>query len=276
MNKIPPRVIGVVAPLLADHYTHAQLDSLFLSVGFSEDVPEGNKNDKCMAWLRFGNQTLEDPLKTFGELIAEYMELESDESRWQSGDQLKNGQKKLSEAMKRYDLGYVEGGYIIGSSTSQPTKSLGERLAGLKIDALETEYKRAYQDIEAAPAVAVTAACAILESLCKTLLDKNGISLPKKQTLGVLWKQTNKLLGLDPGNQSDQDIKRILSGLISISDGVGALRTHEGSAHGRSGHADSAKPRYRLKARHARLAVHSAHTAALFLLETSAERGLTS
>ena len=55
----------------------------------------------------------------------------------------------------------------------------------------------------------------------------------------------------------------VLQGLYSIADGVAALRTHEGSAHGRS----SAKT-YRLAARHARLTVHAAYTMALFILET--------
>ena len=54
----------------------------------------------------------------------------------------------------------------------------------------------------------------------------------------------------------------ILGGLSSIVDGVGALRTHAGSAHGRG------KKGYEIQPRHARLAVYAAHTLVLFALET--------
>ena len=61
-------------------------------------------------------------------------------------------------------------------------------------------------------------------------------------------------------------MKQILSGLSSIAVGVAALRTHKGSAHG---HIDAGPAKnYRLESRHARLAVHAAHTMALFVLET--------
>jgi Abortive infection C-terminus len=76
-----------------------------------------------------------------------------------------------------------------------------------------------------------------------------------------------KNLGLSPGQMADDDLKQILSGLFSIAAGVGALRTHRGSAHG---HAAKA---YKIEARHARLAVHAAHTMALFILETWESRG---
>jgi hypothetical protein len=48
----------------------------------------------------------------------------------------------------------------------------------------------------------------------------------------------------------------------NVTGGVAALTTHEGSAHGH------ANKNYRIEARHARLAVHAAHTMAVFLLET--------
>ena len=54
----------------------------------------------------------------------------------------------------------------------------------------------------------------------------------------------------------------MLSGILSVVDGIGALRTHASSAHGEG------RKLYKLKPRHARLAIHSAHTLALFVLET--------
>ena len=74
-------------------------------------------------------------------------------------------------------------------------------------------------------------------------------------------------LGLKP-SRSDlpaeiaNDIRQILGGLTSTVLGIGALRTHGGDAHGRE------RGAVRIDARIARLALHSASTAALFLIET--------
>jgi Abortive infection C-terminus len=53
-----------------------------------------------------------------------------------------------------------------------------------------------------------------------------------------------------------------VTGLLAIVEGIGTLRTHASSAHG------AGKTTYRLEPRHARLAIHAAHTVVLFSLET--------
>jgi hypothetical protein len=86
--------------------------------------------------------------------------------------------------------------------------------------------------------------------------------IPGKQDLKAVWMLVRKHLGFDPGIVEDQDLQQILTGLISITEGIGALRTHASSAHG------AGKKSYRLESRHARLAIHSSHTVALFILES--------
>jgi len=274
VNKIPHSVIGVAAKALAETYTHSSLDSLFLAAGFPGDPPPGNKVDKSLHWLRLANAQCADPLTMFGALIAEFMETEpaSHYNSWtQETETDPDPRAPVILALSKKGLSYAAPGIIVGSKLAVPTKSLGERLAKEGIEALDIEYRRAYDAIEADPAAAVTAASSILESLFKTYLESSGIDLPVKQTLSTLWSETSKSLGLQPGQMADDDLKRILSGIYSVVDGVGALRTHEGSAHGRS---DQHRRAYRILPRHARLAVHSAHTIALFVLETwDARRG---
>jgi len=77
-----------------------------------------------------------------------------------------------------------------------------------------------------------------------------------------VWSVVRKHLGFDPSIVEDQDLQQILTGLISITEGIGALRTHASSAHG------AGKKIYKLEPRHARLAIHSAHTVVLFVLES--------
>lgn len=262
MTTIPPSIIGTVSPILAEVYTHAQLNALFMAAGFPGDEPEGNKIEKCRKWLRRANTDSSAPLKMFGTLIGEFMDAEP--SLWvmdrSSGGDLR---ERITAALAREGLGYTRGGYIHGASLSGPSRSFAERIKDQGVQAIEIEYDRAYKTIESDPGAAVTAACAILESVCKYYLEEQGIAFPKKQVLGTLWPEVANHLGLSPKDVADDDLKRILQGLYSIGDGVAAFRTHKGSAHGQS----DAKG-YRVAPRHARLAVHAAHTMAMFVLET--------
>lgn len=262
MTAIPPSIIGTASPILADAYTHAHLNALFMSVGFPGDAPEGNKIEKCRNWLRRGNSESQDPLAMFGTLIAEFMDTEPTPWMLEQNKGV-DPRERIRAALAKEGLSYNRGGYIYGASLSGPSRSLAERIKAEGIQAIEIEYDRAYKSIENDPAAALTAACAILESVCKCYLEEEGHKLPKKQVLGTLWPEVASHLGLSPKDVADDDLKRILQGLFGIGDGVAALRTHQGSAHGKS----EAK-NYRLAPRHARLAVHAAHTMAMFILET--------
>jgi hypothetical protein len=267
MAQIPPALIGTTAPILDAHYTHAQLDALFMQVGFPGDPPDGNKTQKCLSWLRTANAECADPLGLFGSLIAEVMDAEP--TQWQMEQYAKNGdaRERIKTVLEKEQLSYQRGGYIIGAHLKGPSKSLGERVKAGGLAAVDREYQRAYNSIGSDPGAAVTAACAIVEAVCKHYLETENIPLPNKQTIAPLWTEVAKNLGLSPGQMADDDLKQILSGLFSIVAGVGALRTHEGSAHG---HANKS---YKIEARHARLAVHAAHTMTLFILETWEARG---
>jgi hypothetical protein len=168
--------------------------------------------------------------------------------------------------LARYGLSYQQGGVILGAGSSPASKTLHEVLKARDLAGVEKEFQRALATVESDPPAGVIAACSLLESLFKVYIEDNGLTLPAKQTIGDLYKVVRDHLGLDPGQVAGQDLKRILSGLISVVDGIGALRTHTGSAHGhgRSG--------YRLEPRHARLAINGAHTLALFVLETWSRR----
>jgi hypothetical protein len=90
--------------------------------------------------------------------------------------------------------------------------------------------------------------------------------MPAKLDLKPVWTVVRRDLGFDPGAVEDQDLQVIITGLFAVVDGIGALRTHASSAHG------AGKKQYKLEPRHARLAVHSAHTVTLFILESWAKR----
>lgn len=120
--------------------------------------------------------------------------------------------------------------------------------------------------MEADPPAAITAACAILESVFKVYIEDNGLEMSNDQSVKPLWKLESKHIGFDPSAVEDDDIKKILSGMNSVVDGIGSFRTHAGTAHGQG------RQTYRAQGRHARLAIHASHTLVGFVLETWDER----
>lgn len=144
-------------------------------------------------------------------------------------------------------------------------------LAGLSevidFDTVSRDLDRALASSQTDPEDAVTAACSTVESVCRSILIELGQPLPAKKDVQGLYNAVKQPLGLSP-DRSDidpliaNDVRQILSGLATVIGGVGALRTHGGDAHGRE------KGFARIDARIARLSIHAASTAALFLIET--------
>jgi hypothetical protein len=73
-------------------------------------------------------------------------------------------------------------------------------------------------------------------------------------------------LKLEPDKMQEDDVRKVLVGLGSIVEGIGALRTHKGSAHGHE------KYTYKMRPRHARLTSHAAFALAVFTVEAWEER----
>ena len=141
------------------------------------------------------------------------------------------------------------------------------KTALLDFDTVQRDVERAMQSTKDDPEDAVTAACSLIESVCRSILIELGLPLPAKKDIDGLVRAVQEPLGLSPGRtdlpaEIEADIRQVLGGLTSVAKGVGSLRTHAGDAHGRE------RGFRRIDARIARLAVHSASTLALFLIET--------
>lgn len=270
-KEIPVPVIAVISQHLPNLETHASLDNLFFYADAPGEPPEGSKAVKTQSWLRLINKESDQPLKVLGKLIETHMELtpedEKDVTFW--GKDLPNHKRefkeKLQSILDQCNLTYTQGG-IISDGSSATSKALSELIKGRDIPSIEVEFSRALANVNSEPREAVSAACNILESIFKVYIHDENLTKPQKQDLQNVWKVVRGDLGFDPKLVQDDDLKRILSGIISIVDGIGAFRTHASSAHGQG------RKIYNLKPRHARLAIHSAHTIALFVLESWDER----
>lgn len=267
---IPAPVISILSSSLPELETHASIDNLFFYADAPGDFSQAelSKPKKVAAWLREVNKEAVDPIVVLGKLIESYMELPesitADRRLW-SGETIQDlkvvFKEKLDKTLTQCNLHYIIGGFISDGTASQ-SKSLKELIKGRNFSAIEAEFNRALENVNTNPREAVSAASNILESVCKVYIEDENLVMPSKQDLQNVWKVVRGDLGFDPSSKEDDDVKRILTGALSIVDGIGALRTHASSAHGQG------KQGYKLLPRHARLAVHSAHTITLFILET--------
>jgi hypothetical protein len=261
-REIPGAVLAVCADMISSGETHATLDGLFMYAGAPGDPPEGSKHAKALAWLRRTNKDPSvDPLSVLGRLIETYMERPVDESPGSWDKWLVPVRSKLAAALAASGLQYIQGGRVVGS-LGAPTRTLQEFIRSRDIIAINHEFERASKNVDADPREAVSAASNILESVCKVYIEDEKLGMPAKQDLQSVWTVVRKSLGFDPSQVEDQDLQQILTGMLSIVHGIGALRTHASSAHG------SGRKRYKLEPRHARLAIHAAHTMVLFVLES--------
>jgi Abortive infection C-terminus len=152
-------------------------------------------------------------------------------------------------------------------STAFSSENLARYLDSDGYLAAHEDFERAMQFIESDPEQAMGSASSIMESICKGILGRLNQPIPTDQSLKALIKATYSAMNLSPDSHADPDIKQVLGGIANTAVGIGVLRTKHSSFHGRT---DQQK-RYRLTARHARLAVGAAAVLGCFLIETYSE-----
>lgn len=136
---------------------------------------------------------------------------------------------------------------------------------------MQKEIERVENAIDADPALALGTAKELLESCCKTILTKRGVSFGKSDDLPKLTKALTKELKLVPEGIPDaakgaENIRLILRNLSALTQYMAELRGLYGTGHGRDGKHKGLEPR------HARLAVASAVAFIDFVTETYHQR----
>ena len=98
---------------------------------------------------------------------------------------------------------------------------------------IKCEFTRAEQNCTSDPPAAIAAASSMVEAACKLYIADHELELPSNQTIKPLWNIVAKHLLPDPATVADDDTRKLVSGIASVVDGLGSLRTHASSAHGR-------------------------------------------
>ena len=107
-----------------------------------------------------------------GRVIQEFMEVDNSYGT----DQQEPGRKRIQEILARYSLAYRF--QVLGAAAALPTKSLTEVLKNCELGEVDKEFERSLANVESDPPAAITAACAILESLFKVYIEDNGLECP--------------------------------------------------------------------------------------------------
>ena len=269
MDKIPTSLIGLLSRVIPTRYTASQIDSLFLYSGAPETVPEGSKSTKVQNWLRKINLESTEPLKILGRIVDDFMvNAIPANPYWNASDAdpeelLKQEKAAILEVLSQEGLAYVRGGAILKGGTAS-TSSLLESVRRSGLSSVSIEIDRALAQVETDPEAAAHYAANVLEAVLKVYLDKKAVAFANGSTLAELWRLAAEQIGLRPVDWDSKDLKKIASGLNSIVDGITHLRNNKSGAHGKS---EEQARTYAVKPRHARLAIHSSHTLAAYILE---------
>lgn len=268
-DQIPIATIGTLSSILDAHWTHKDIKSNFESAGAPELLTDGNKADRVRDWLRKINKESQEPLVVLGRIIEIFATMDRPSGAWsfQGGGDWNASHseafKKINDVLNRDGLSFQSGGHILKGG-SLPTVSLDEAVKKHGLKSVEVEIKRALGTVESDPHAAVQFAVNALEATLKAYLDKKNISYSKSEGLSDLWKRSSQEMGIKAGPTDALDIKKIVSGMHSVVDGISHLRNNKSTAHGRS---EEQAKNINIKPRHARLAIHSAHTVAAYVLE---------
>jgi hypothetical protein len=132
------------------------------------------------------------------------------------------------------------------------------------------QINRMESSIETDPDLAIGTAKELIETVCKTILAERGKPITGSPDIPTLTKATLKELDLVPEGVAERAkgrevLKRVLSNLATIGQGLAELRGLYGTGHGKDGKTQVMQPR------HAKFAVGAATALATFLFETHKE-----
>ena len=139
---------------------------------------------------------------------------------------------------------------------------VSDALETFDADGVHQVWSKALSRRTTDPEGAITVARTLLETVCKRVLDELEVSYSEKDDLPKLYSLAAKKLNLAPDQHTEEPIKVILGGAMSLVNGLGTLRNRLSDSHGRGGRPVKPSPR------HASLAVNTAGAIATFLVET--------
>lgn len=149
-----------------------------------------------------------------------------------------------------------------------PSERTGEVAEKLGSDYVNQQIARMETAISEDLSLALGTAKEFLETICKTVLSNRGVEYGNNPDIPELVKLVRSNIELLPSGIEDEAegkevLKRTLSNLGSVVEGVNRLRGLYGTGHGK----DATNSGPQIQRHHARLAVNSAIALGIFILE---------
>lgn len=154
---------------------------------------------------------------------------------------------------------------VLSAGSATLDAQLAENLERMNSDTLKTRSDELLDAIHLHTGDGLTRSSSFLESVCAEILRERGVALPKDNPISPLVDACIDCLEW-PDRDALEDVKRFFAGVKSICGGIGALRTHFGTAHGASSHRPPLDASYAMFAKNASVAV------AIFLIDCHARR----
>lgn len=194
-------------------------------------------------------------------------------------EQAENGQEWASRSFASLKKWIERDGFKYESGKLDPVgkhhalEQISDAVSAFDLPELHRQIQRMQSAVEDDPGLAIGTAKELVESVCKTILEQRQIPFAEDADVGQLVKEVRKALGLITESipnsaKGAESIRRLLSNLGNVAQGLGELRNLYGTGHGKGGAVKGLGPR------HARLAVGTAATLSTFLFETHIERGI--
>ncbi len=150
----------------------------------------------------------------------------------------------------------------VGLTASPADDLISTALSSFDEEGVHAAWRKALERRKDDPEGAITAARALLETVCKHIIDEEKGVYGEKDDLPKLYTAVSRLLNLAPSQHTEQVFKGILGNAQAVVEGLGTIRNRLGDSHGQG------KRYVRPQARHAELAVNLAGSVAMFLIET--------
>jgi hypothetical protein len=267
---IPGRVVEAFVDCFAGRDVLRSIDALFVDVGFGDrDLNaerealvdgRGQRRSRAIGYIATLDLAQEQHAALLLTAISVQLQV------WLKGadPQYRDDFDRLLRNLDLSGLSW-DGGRVVRRAGTLSSPGLVTTLGALGIDDVNQEIERIAAAIEIDPADSITASRALVETVCKSVLDELGEPINENEDLPSLYKRVAVALKIDP-TQHEVVYRQTLQGLVSAVQGLAELRNKLGDAHGRFRLAARPQPR------HARMAAGAAMTVSTFLVETLEQR----
>jgi hypothetical protein len=178
---------------------------------------------------------------------------------------LANIDTRLDERERQVDRSLAALQALLDTESAKLGEHMIASLEQIGNDTLLRNWRDARDATHLQPADGLTRSSSYVESVCAAILRERGADLPKDKSMSPLVDACIRSLQWPTGTHTLNDVKLLTNGLKSICGGIGALRTHFGTAHGATSHLPG------LNASYATFANNAAAAVAIFLLARHAE-----